>query len=157
MTTTFTYGANLPKIPQLELDSKFKYNLWAPHLKQYDLNERLLSTTIMRSSYHVAACLQSAVLMCEMWNILRDVFSDKNKSFYDRMFDNLRDMAQREFDDYQMLRVRSAPYTASPAPTPELVRGVQMTQRNLGYLAHKCGFGNETQKTFDDSKNIFEE
>lgn len=158
-------GAGLPDPKQSELQSRFKYGMFAHSMHNYDINNRALSLAMFGMETSVVSAYHTARLIRYLWDsALRSAFKVRTQRTYDIYFDKLVDGTYDALMKYNNYAMKCYPNQPQPAyflkDNVRLSKIIRGAYRQLSALRDKSGFGNRMIKDFSveeySKRNILE-
>jgi len=143
-----------------ELRQKFKYGMWGPKIKDFELKHRTLSYCMMGMENNIFQVQRSAILLRYLWEQIRSAFKVSTQRKYDLFFDRLVKASEEKAREYRTYALKCYPMMPDCAADERMCKVIRDAYRHLMALSDKSGFGNKLVKNFDaqeySKRNIME-
>ena len=145
-------GASLPDARSIDLQSRFKYGMFAHTMHDYDIKNKTLSLAMFGMETSVISAYHTTRLIRYLWEQIRSAFKVRTQRNYDEYFDLLVDASYDALIEYNHYAIKCHPYPPKPAffieKNRKLTKIIRGAYRSLNALKDRSGFGNRMTKDF---------
>ena len=110
-------GPAIPDPKQVDLQSRFKYGMFAHRMHDYDIKHKTLSLAMFGMETSVVSSYHTTRLIRYLWEQIRSAFKVRTQRTYDDYFDALVDASYDALVEYQQYSARCYPNKPQPNKT----------------------------------------